>query len=88
MAIAAAYVGDSFPEQIGPRGYELWSVTGSTGADGDTATFTPKWGGTVVAIVGLVSWAQNSTTKVVTITAEVALGNAVTSIAVFYRVGI
>jgi hypothetical protein len=84
---APVYTGEQWPEHEERRCVEYWSVTGTTGAVGDTTTFTPRFVRTVFTVIGPFVATQNPTTKVVTLTATAALAANTTAIKVVGQPG-
>jgi len=77
MAIAAAIVANQQgPTPLGDgRLRELWSVTGSTGVDGDNTTITPKFITKPEAVLGG-AFGVSISGNVITVTSLFALDNA------------
>lgn len=81
MAIAAAISSNQLGPSRGNRSQfvsERFTLTGSTGIVGDTATYTPKFVRRAVGVVGVPATRSiNATTNVITFTAVAALANGV-----------
>ena len=81
MSIAAATKSGQLGPSRGARSQyvsERITLTGATGAVGDTATYTPKFVRRAIGVIGMpAAFAINATTNVITFTAVAALANGV-----------
>jgi hypothetical protein len=88
MAVpTAAYAGQSTGGEgrRGPRGSELWDITGHTSVDGDQATFTTRFIKGPQKVIGAVSATVSGQSVTITLLAALAEGEILTIEVVGYH---